>query len=200
MKSTTQRVFDYLEAHPDVAFSAQELADAVGTTVRTVRGIVPHLVADNRYSVYRIATNQYMYSDTHQVNCQPLETRVLEWWENHQKEEVTPYQVAQILGDDRHNCSNCMSRLEKALSCIHRVRRGVYVWDADNEYTYQSTLDRVIDYIISKGGAASLSQMEEDLGMCKPVLCRVLSSIQSQSDRVKIRRVRYIELVKDNRK
>jgi len=200
MKPNTQEIHDYLKSFKGKAKTPQHIARALGLPFPSTRTALYRLTYNPDISIYRTGQGQFVYSDEPVGTKATVETRILDWWEQHQKEEVTPLQVAKALGDlSRHDCSNRMARLTKTLSCCQRIRDGVYIWDEDKQYEYKSQLDTVVDFIISKGGKASLAEMEFELGIHKSSICRVLSSIQSQKERVKIKRVSYVVLEEDNR-
>lgn len=57
-----------------------------------------------------------------------IQSRVLEWLQNHPGLEITPGHIARDLDDlDDHQVSGAMAHLAKAGS-IQRVRRGIYVY------------------------------------------------------------------------
>ena len=199
MTSLTTKLCDYLELNTGKTFTAQQLAKHFEASILTIRSILTRTTTDDRYQVYRVGKNCYSHSRTHVDVPLSLNGRILEWWENHKGEEVTPFQVSNELKVCRHGVANQMKYLSEDLSCIHRIRRGVYIWDEEQDHEFQSQVDIIIDYIKEHGGRVTQAQMERDLGISHGSLCVALSKVQSH-DKVKIRRVRYVELVRDNRK
>jgi len=200
MKANTQLIHDYLKSFKGKAKTAQHIANALDLPFASTRTALYRLTYNQDVGIYRVGQGEFVYSDEPVGTKATIETRIIEWWEQHKGEEVSPLQVSKALGDlSRHDCSNRMARLTRTLTCCQRLRDGVYIWDEENTYEYKSQLDTVVDFIIEKGGKASLAEIEFELGIHKSSICRVLSSIQSQKERVKIKRVSYVVLEEDNR-
>ena len=193
-------IYDFMKTFAGQAVSPQKVARAVGEELERTRNRMYRMCYRNDIPIYRTASNEFMYSDTPVGTKLPAQVRILEWWEQHKMEEITPLQVSKALGDiSRTDCSNHMSRLITYVDCVHRLRDGVYIWDEEGKYEYKSQVDIVADFIISKGGKASLSEMEMELGICKPSLCRAIKSMQRKVSRVKVKRESFIVLLEDNR-
>lgn len=193
-------IYDFLKTRKGKPTSPQSVARAVGEELVRTRNRIYRLCYREDVPIYRAENNMFVYSDEPVGTKATSQVRILEWWEQHKMEEVTPKQVSEALGDiSRSDCSNHMSRLIKMLDCCHRLVDGVYIWDEENKHEYKSQADTVCDFIISKGGKASLTQMELELGICKPQLCRILKNLQRSVSRVKIKRESYIELLEDHR-
>lgn len=192
-------IFDYLRIVGEPA-SPQAVARAVGEELAVTRNRLYRLCYRTDVPVYRNDNSLFLYSEEPVTAKKPAWTRILEWWEEHKLEEITPQIVAESLGDiSSIDCSNHMSSLVKTLDCCQRIRNGVYIWDEENDHEYKTQQDIVVDFIIEKGGTASLSQMELELGICKPSLCRIIDKLQTSASRVKVKRESYITLLEDYR-
>ncbi|MFG1559534.1 hypothetical protein ABMA68_16305 [Halobacteriovorax sp. FRX-2] len=200
MSNAIQRVHDYMVAREDERVDVHDIAKATGLKLNTVRTCVYQLTVDNRFDVYHIAKNVYMYSLERQVTKKATRSHLITWWEKRKEMEITTGQVAKALNISNHFASRLLSELVDTLSCCYRVRFGVYIWDEECKHTYKSQADIVLDYLKEHNNAASMSQMERDLGITLPALCRLVKSIQAQPKLAKISKTTYVELLEDNRK
>lgn len=192
-------ILDYLRIVGEPV-SPQAVARAVGEELLTTRNRLYRLCYREDVPVYRSDSNTFMYSEQPVSAKAPAWQRIMEWWEERKLQEITPQMVAESLGDiSSIDCSNHLSSLVQTLDCCQRIRNGVYIWDEENDHEYKTQQDIVVDFIIENGGTASLSQMELELGICKPSLCRIIDKLQSKASRVKVKRESFITLLEDNR-
>lgn len=200
MKPNTQEIHDYLKSCKGKAKTPQHIAKVLGLPFPSTRTALYRLTYNPNVNIYRVGQGEFTYSDVPVGTKATVEARILEWWEQHKGEKVTPLQASKEIGDlSRQDCSNRMSAIARTIGCCYRIADGTYIWDEENTHEYKSQLDTVVDFLIEKGGKATLAEMEFELGIHKSSICRVLSNVQSQKGRAKIKRVSYVVLEEDNR-